>query len=262
MMVTKRIPLWKRSSFLAAFPHLFYGLLSALPIIPFDLISQAGQSLIEQLWVLLYAGFVFLILGGVNQARRRRWPDWSGSWIGYGLLLLTAGLLLLFQVLPPALANRLVQIFTLAFLPIVAVISLSLAQTNRMLGLFVSQGPLLVYWQSFALEFVDPNYRAVAVGIAALLISAVVALATWRDDWRLGVVSLMGVDLLATMAVAYLSVYHYWLPENIDPPPASWASVSQFFASHAPMVAIVVGPLLLLAIWESGLGQRLKRRSN
>jgi hypothetical protein len=262
MMDTKRIPLWENRPFLAAFPHLFYGLLSVLPLIPLDLISQPGQSLIQQLWVLLYAGFVFLILGGVNRARRRRWPDWSGSWIGYGLLLLTAGLLLLFQVLPPALANRLVQIFTLAFLPIIAVISLFLAQTDRMLGLFVSQGPLLVYWQSFALEFVDPNYRAATVGAAALLISAVVVVATKRDDWRLGAVSLMGVDLLATLAVAYLSVYHYWLPENIDPPLASWASVSQYFASHAPMVAIVVGPLLLLAIWESGLLQRLNRRSN
>jgi hypothetical protein len=262
MIDTKRVPLWKKSTFLAAFPHLFYGLLSALPLIPFDSISQAGQTLIEQLWVFLYAGFVFVILGGVNQARRRRWPDWSGSWIGYGLLLLTAGLLLVFQVLPLALANRLVQIFTLAFLPIVAVISLTLAHTNRMLGLLVSQGPLLVYWQSFALEFVDPNYRAAAVGIAALLISAVVVVANWRGDWRLGAVSLMAVDLLATLAVAYLSVYHYWLPENIDPPLASWASVSRFFASHAPMVAIVVGPLLLLAVWESGLAQRLSRRPN
>jgi hypothetical protein len=54
-------------------------------------------------------------------------------------------------------------------------------------------------------------------------------------------------------------VYHYWLPENVDPPPASWASVSRYFASHAPIVAIVVGPLLLLAIWESGLLQRLMR---
>jgi hypothetical protein len=261
-MDTKRMPLWENRPFLAAFPHLFYGLLSILPLIPLDLISQAGQSLIQQLWVLLYAGFVFLILGGVNRARRRRWPDWSGSWIGYGLLLLTAGLLLVFQVLPLALANRLVQTFTLAFLPIIAVISLSMAQTNRMLGLFVSQGPLLVYWQSFALEFVDPNYRAAAVGIAALLISAVVVISTWRDDWRLGAVSLMGVDLLVTLAVAYLSVFHYWLPENIDPPLASWASVSQYFGSHAPMVAIVVGPLLLLAIWESGLVQRLIRGSN
>jgi hypothetical protein len=261
-METKRTPLLENRPFLAAFPHLFYGLLSVLPLIPLDLISQAGQSLIEQLWVLLYAGFVFLILGGVNRARRRRWPDWSGSWIGYGLLLLTAGLLLLFQVLPPALANRLVQIFTLAFLPIIAVISLSLSQTNRLLGLFVSQGPLLVYWQSFALEFVDPNYRAATVGIDALLISAVVVISTWRDDWRLGAASLMGVDLLATLAIAYLSVYHYWLPENIDPPPASWASVSSYFGAHAPMVAIVVGPLLLLAIWESGLVQRLMRGPN
>jgi hypothetical protein len=130
-----------------------------------------------------------------------------------------------------------------------------------MLGLFVSQGPLLVYWQSFALEFVDPNYRAATVGAAALLISVVVVAATKRDDWRLGAAGLMGVDLLATLAVAYLSVYHYWLPENVDPPPASWVSVSQYFASHAPMVAIVVGPLLLLAIWESGLLQRLMRRS-
>jgi hypothetical protein len=260
-MEAKRIPLWENKSILAAFPHLFYGLLSVLPLIPLDLISQAGQSLIEQLWVLLYAGFVFLILGGVNRARRQRWPDWSGSWIGYGLLLLTAGLLLLFQVLPPALANRLVQIFTLAFLPIIAVISLFLAQTDRMLGLFVSQGPLLVYWQSFALEFVDPNYRAATVGAAALLISVVVVAATRRDNWRLGAAGLMGVDLLATLAVSYLSVYHYWLPENVDPPPASWASVSQYFASHAPIVAIVVGPLLLLAIWESGLLQRLMRRS-
>jgi hypothetical protein len=260
MMDKKRTPLWESKPFLAAFPHLFYGLLSALPLIPLDLISQAAQSIIEQLWVLLYAGFVFFILGGVNRARRRRWPDWSGSWIGYALLLLTAALLLLFQVLPPALANRLVQIFTLAFLPIVAVISLTLAQTNRMLGLFVSQGPLLVYWQSFALEFVDPNYRAATVGIVALLISAVVVVSTRRDDWRLGAAGLMGVDLLATLAVAYLSVYHYWLPENVDPPPASWAAVSQYFGSHAPMVAIVVGPLLLLAIWESGLLQRLSRR--
>jgi hypothetical protein len=262
MTDVKRMPVWKNEAFLATFPHLFFGLLGALPLIPLDAISPAGQALIQQLWVLLYAGFVFFILGGINRARRRRWPDWSGSWIGYGLLLLTAGLLLVFQALPAILANRLVQIFTLAFLPIIAVIALFLAQTRRMLGLLVSQGPLLVYWQSYALEFVDPSYRAAVVGIMALLISAVVVAATRRDDWRLGAAGLMGVDLLATLAVAYLSVFHYRLPQNVDPPPASWASVSRFFASHVPMVAIVVGPLFLLAIWESGLLQRLSRRSN
>jgi hypothetical protein len=260
MMDEKRTPLWESRPILAAFPHLFYGLLSSLPLISLDSISSEGQSLIQQLWVLLYAGFVFVILGGINRARRRRWPDWSGSWIGYGLLLLTAALLLVFQVLPPTMANRLVQIFTLAFLPIIAVISLYLAQSNRMLGLFVSQGPLLVYWQSFALEYVDPNYRAVVIGVAALLISVVAMFAIRRDDWRLGSVSLMGVDLLATLAIAYLSVYHYWLPENIDPPLASWSSVTRNFGTHALMVAIVVGPLFLLAIWESGLIQRLGRR--
>jgi hypothetical protein len=258
----RRIPFWESQPFLAALPHLYYGLLNVLPTVFLAPISQAGQSLIQQLLVLLYAGFVFLILGGVNQARRRHWPAWSGSWIGYGLLLLTAGLLLVIQVLPASLANRLVLIFTLAFLPIIAVISLFLAQTNRMLGLFVSQGPLLVYWQSFALEYVNPTYRAAAVGIAALLISGVVVVSSWRDNWRLGVASLLGVDLLATLAVSYLSVYHYWLPENVDPPVASWGSVSQYFASHAPMVAIVVGPLLLLAIWESGLARRLNWRQD
>jgi hypothetical protein len=262
MMDKRRTPLWESRPILAAFPHLFYGLLSSLPLIPLDSISPEGQSLIQQLWVLLYAGFVFVILGGISWARRRRWPDWSGSWIGYGLLLLTAALLLVFQVLPPAMASRLVQIFTLAFLPIIAVISLYLAQSNRLLGLFVSQGPLLVYWQSFALEYVDPNYRAVTVGIAALLISIVAIFAIWRNDWRLGTFGLMGVDLLATLAVAYLSVYHYWLPANVDPPLASWGSVTRIFGTHAPMVAIVVGPLLLLAIWESGLIQRLSRRLN
>jgi hypothetical protein len=261
MIDKQRTPLWESKPVLAAVPHLYYGLLSSLPLISLDSFSPEGQSLIQQLWVLLYAGFVFLILGGINHARRRRWPAWSGSWIGYGLLLLTAALLLVFQVLPPALANRLVQIFTLAFLPIIAVISLYLAQSNRMLGLFIAQGPLLVYWQSFALEYVDSNYRSVAVGIAALLISVVAMIAIWRDDWRLGVVSLIGVDLLTTLAIAYLSVYHYWLPENIDPPLATWSSVSRYFGSHALMVAIVVGPLLLLAIWESGLLQRLSRRS-
>lgn len=262
MMDERRTPLWESRPILAAFPHIFYGLLSSLPLIPLDSISPEAQSIIQQLWVLLYAGFVFVILGGINWARRRHWPDWSGSWIGYGLLLLTAALLLVFQVLPPALANRLVQIFTLAFLPIVAVFSIYLAQSNRMLGLFVSQGPLLVYWQSFALEYVDPNYRAIAVGIAALLISVVAMLAIWRDDWRLGTVSLMGVDLLATLAIAYLSVYHYWLPENVDPPLTTWGSVTRNFGTHALMVAIVVGPLLLLAIWESDLIQRLVRRSD
>jgi hypothetical protein len=257
----RRPPLWENKPILAAAPHLFYGLLSSLPLIPLDSITREGQSLIEQLWVLLYAGFVFIILGGINHARRRRWPAWSGSWIGYGLLLLTAALLLVFQVLPPALANRLVQIFTLAFLPIIAVISLYLAQSNRMLGLFISQGPLLVYWQSFALEYVDPNYRSVAVGIAALLISVVAMITIWRDNWRLGVVGLVGADLMATLAIAYLSVFHYSLPENVDPPLATWSSVSQYFGSHALMVAIVVGPLLLLAIWESGLLQGLSRRS-
>jgi hypothetical protein len=262
MMNMKRIPLWQSRPLLAAIPHMYYGLLSVLPLISLDPISQTGQSIIEQILVLLYAGFVFLILGGINWARRRRWPGWSGSWIGYGLLLLTAGLLLVLQLLPPSLANRLVLIFTLAFLPIVALISLFLAQTNRMLGLFISQGPLLVYWQSYALEFVDPNYRAATVGIVSLLISGTVMVSVWRDNWRLGVVGLMGVDLLATLAVAYLSVYHYWLPQTIDPPVASWASVSRFFASHVLMVVIVVGPLLVLAVWESGLLRRLNWRQD
>lgn len=261
-MDKKRIPLWQSRPFLAAIPHLYYGLLSTLPLIFLAPIPQTGQLLIQRLVVLFDVGFVFLILGGINWARRRHWPDWSGSWIGYGLLLLTAVLLLVFQLLPPSLASRLVFIFTTAFLPIIALVCLFLAKTNRMLGLFLSQGPLLVYWQSYALEFVDPNYRAAMVGITSLLISGMVILSILRDNWRLGVVGLMGVDLLATLVIGYLSVYHYWLPETIDPPVASWASVSRYFASHVLMVAIVVGPLLVLAVWESGLLRRLGWRSD
>jgi hypothetical protein len=69
-------------AFLAGLPHLLY------PLVYNHLYSsQPGFRILGYPISAAAATFWLIIMGGLLWASREKWPRWSGTWIGYGLIL-------------------------------------------------------------------------------------------------------------------------------------------------------------------------------
>ena len=173
----------RQAIFLAALPHLLLAIFTALSSIYLGgLISALG------LLLLIVMAMAFLL------AWRQQWPVWSGSWIGYWLLLLF-----------PLGARLSLPGLELLILPALLAVGVLLFQRHPLQGLLASSPPLLFMTRAFVFELVAGG-EWVWSGVW-LLLAVTAGVIVWLGSVRAGMLLLIGFHLLTGLAFALARSY-------------------------------------------------------
>jgi len=212
--------------FLAALPHLLFAS-------TFFGVSEAygGSGLRWYPYALLMVMAAALIL-----AWRRGWPLWSGSWAGYWLLMPLPLLSLLF---------RWWQWSELLYLLFVLAAGAIIFRRRPLYGLLASFPILMLMTRLFAFEFVAGGNWV--WGGACLLLAVVAGAIVWRGTLRVGVLLMIGFQMVTGVAVTLGKFYlPYRFPEmGVREPPELAALVNDFVPLTLAIIAITLALLLL-----------------
>jgi hypothetical protein len=186
-------------------------LLAGLPYLLFVLASGGYALAVRQILSLAFFG---LIVAALVFAGIQRWPRWSASWIGYGLVLaqltpLGPGSQYTFvgrvvSGIPYAWANLIFVVQVVA----AVVISLLLARRDRLSSLMMVLPAVPVLWSALALDVTRAGVKVplfVAIGLVTALLAG--GLSRTQRVWR-GVGIALAANLLISLSVAYATTYH------------------------------------------------------
>jgi hypothetical protein len=234
------------SALLAALPHLlaplvFVGgwLLRTLSLRG----SLPDRDFIEIIFAVLVA--LVLIISW-----RRRWPRWSGSWVGYAsvmlFILILNGLSFLFRNYPELAGNAAIieNIPILAWLLLSMMAIIYLANDDPFAGLLAILPIAPVLLAVVGLDEVrgdEPLFLAIALmtAVAAVFVARARSLAS-------GIGFVFAGNLLAAFLISYLATYHS-TTSPIEPSPAAMMRQSLILLIYALFWLI---PFLLLFAWR------------
>jgi hypothetical protein len=226
---------------LAGLPHLLFVLVSG-----YALAVRSALSLV----------FFGLIVAALFFAGIQRWPRWSASWIGYGLVLaqltplgpgsrypVTGGAI---SGIPFFWANLILVIQVIA----AVVISLLLARRDRLSGLLMVLPAVPVLWSVLTLDAVRAGIAlplSVAIGLATALLAG--GLSRTKRLWS-GVWITLAVNLLISLSVAYATIYNNLYGVHL----AAADMVNVFALNLVASSVLITGPVwgweLLERIWR------------
>jgi hypothetical protein len=214
----------------------------------------------KQVPLLVFFGVIFavLVFAGI-----KRWPRWSASWIGYGLVM--AQLMPLGPGSQYTVVGRIVSgipfawanfIFVIQAVAIV-VISLLLARRDRLGGLLMVLPAVPVLWSALALDTVHAGVQMwlfAAVGLVVALLAGGVS--RTERVWR-GVGIALAVNLLISLCVAYATTYY---PVYGAGEPTAADVLTSFISNLITSSVLVTGPVwgweLLERIWRQLVGYK------
>jgi hypothetical protein len=242
---TERHPGTWGEAFLAGLPHLLMGLLIGVGkiITPPTLPSQTNNAI--AITMLLLVVTILIV------AWRRAWPLWSASWYLYGIWVSMAIISLAIQNLALEDGWRYTNAVFLGWILVCFIgyfVIMMKSKLHALLAIFFLF-PLLGI---LLLEFI-PNPIEGWVAIFLGLLSALTAGIIVRlGDFRIGLGLVLGVNLLAGLAIAYISEY-----KMLDLPAGIPAHVPRFFNFMGLLVfytiialGVIAAPFILRGLWS------------
>jgi hypothetical protein len=237
---------WKDAA-LAALPHLMVALIelsfflgAAMP----KVWLPSGAYVFATDIVAAVLIFVTLLL-----AWRQRWPRWSASLYGYGFVVAVVIGANVAQVLPG-------RLWAGAFMYIISPLALAWLlyrtfQQDRLRGLLALLPVVMVLWYP-TLEFVQPAARAFVSAGAWLLMALMAATIIRWGNVRLSVWMMLAINLLIGACITYARTYLNSLPPEHAEVPTLERMVNRFSPPLLAVSALVIGPLLIWALWQIG----------
>ena len=239
---------WAASA-LAGLPHLIMGLLIGIgKFIPASETTPVSQII----YAILGISLVLLVAVIMLYAWRHRWPLWSASWYGYSLFILMGMVTFIISELNLNESWRYTNAVFLGWLAVWGIGYLYLFFRDRLRALlaiffFI---PLLGVMM---LEFIpDPieGWAAISLGLlTALAAGTIVRLGSYRVT--LGLV--IGVNLVAALALAYIGEYMTDLPSSIPTHTTQFSNFLELLALYTIVALILMGtPFLIQGLVNLG----------
>lgn len=250
--VAERQPGSWGAAILAGLPHLLMGLLFAAGRFGiFDVyeVSQAGNLIIG-------TGLALLVIGVLVVAWRRGWPLWSASWYLYGTWVTLAVVGLAIESLNLEDSWRYTNVMFIGWVLLCIIGYFAILTKSKLHGL-LSVAFLFPMLSVMMMEFI-PNpiegWLVIGVGLlAALAAGAIVRV----GEFRLALGLVLGINLIAGLAWAYISEY-----KMLDLPVGIPAHVPQFsrFLGLLGLYALFVLGVIAISFVLRGLWNFGKRR--
>jgi hypothetical protein len=232
------------SAILAGLPHLLYALALYLPvsILPQLNMPLGWRSGLSFFWLVLALVLAY--------ARLRKWPRWSHTWIGYGLVFL------LHQVITYFPGGPLANLTIVTWLSLVGIILVWLAMRDWLGGLLsvLPITPMFVWWT--AMDGIRGDESLVYYAIGAL-VSLVVVVIVRVGRWQTAVWLMLAVILAAGLPVSYGTTFFSNMPYPYQPNPAPWTVARGVLIDYMVM-AVFTAPLWMVAFWRVARRARLK----
>ena len=231
-------PWWQ--AILGGLPHLLYALSIYTPrlVRVLFLDSLNLHWLRPVFWITVTVTLLF--------AWRRRWPLWSASWVGYGLVMTFDILIDLAQTYYGSLLENEVVVF---WLVLTAAVFFWIARRDRLGGLLAVLPVAPMFLTYISLDGVKGTIPESLVFIAAgFLMMFVVVFIIRRNDIRLGVLLIVLTLVAINLPVSYLTTYHSNVPPEFKVVPTVSNMVKGFLLSLLLFV-IFATPLWLLVLW-------------
>jgi len=226
------------SAFLAGCPHLLYAL---------GLFLTALSGGFSNPLIFFLAGnlsFWLLVFFALLQARKRGWPRWSHSWIGYGLVFVLHQLRALF----PSGPLSLMIIFT--WLALVMITLLWLARHDWLGGLLAALPitPMWV-WRMSMESTGDQSVESVLYVSIGLLVALAVIAIVRVGRWQTAVWLILAVILAAGLPLSYGTSLFNKIPTTYGDDPDGWSLMIEVIGNYAAIL-VFTAPLWLLALWR------------
>ena len=234
-------PWWQ--AVLAGLPHLLYPVSIEIPTLVRVLTSGSVNLnfLHNTFWVLVVVALVF--------GWRRKWPRWSASWVGYGLVLAFGILIDTAQTYYGALLEN---VAVLIWLVLTAAVFFWMAKRDWLSGLLVVLPVAPMFSTFISLDGVKGTVPEALYFIAVGLLMMLVVMAIVRSgNLRVGVLLVLAAFVVISLPLTYATTYHSNRPEYFAYEPTVSDMVRGFFIS-ALVFVIFATPLWSLALWTKG----------
>ncbi len=232
-----------RQAILGGLPHLLYALSIYIP-------SLVGALFLDSLnlhW--LRPVFWIVVIVTLLFAWQRRWPLWSASWVGYGLVMTFDILIDLAQTYYGSLLENEVVVF---WLMLTAAVFFWLARRDWLSGLLAVLPVVPMFLTYISLDGVKGTIPEALVFIAAgLLMMFVVVIIIRKNDIRLGFLLIVFALVAINLPVSYLTTYHSNVPPEFKVVPTFSNMVKGFLLSFLLFI-IFTTPLWMLVLWTKG----------
>jgi hypothetical protein len=234
-------PWWQ--AILGGLPHLLY----ALSIYIASLVRVLYLDSLNLYW--LNSVFWIAVTVTLLFAWQRRWPLWSASWVGYGLVMVFDILIDLAQTYYGSLLENEVVVF---WLVLTAVVFFWLARRDWLSGLLVVLPVVPMFLTYISLDGVKGTITEALVFIAAgLLMMFVVVIIIRKNDIRLGVLLIVFALVTINLPVSYLTTYQSNVPPEFAVVPTISNMVKGFLLGNLIFV-IFATPLWAIVLWTKG----------
>jgi hypothetical protein len=228
---------------LAGLPHLLYPL--SIEIDSLVRVLSSGTVRIyflnDVFWVLVVVALVF--------GWRRKWPRWSASWVGYGLVMLFDFLINTAQTYYGSLLeNEAVVLWLL----ITMAVFFWIAKRDWLSGLLVVLPVVPMFSTYISLDGVKGTVPEALYFVAVGLLMMLVVMAIVRSEsLRVGVLLVLVTFVVINIPLAYATTYHSNRPDYFNYVPTVADMVGGFFIS-ALVFVIFAAPLWSIALWTKG----------
>ena len=235
-------PWWQ--AVLAGLPHLLYPLSIEIPTLVRVLLASGTVSLYflhNSFWVLVVAALVF--------GWRLKWPRWSASWVGYGLVLAFGILIDTAQTYYGALLEN---VAVLIWLVLTAAIFFWMARRDWISGLLVVLPVTHMFFTLLGLDGVKGTVPEGLYFMAVGLLMMLVVMAIVRTgNLRAGVWLVLLAFVVIHIPVSYATTYYSNVPFQAAYEPTTSDMVRTSFVG-ALVLIIFTAPLWFLALWTKG----------
>jgi hypothetical protein len=235
------------ATILAGLPHLLMGLLIGMGKLTVFDVYETSQTFS----VILGVTLALLVVAMLIVAGRRGWPLWSASWYLYGTWVTVVILGLIIEKLNLEKSWRYTNAMFFLWIFICIIGYFMILSKSKLHGL-LSVAFLFPMLSVMMMEFI-PNpiegWLAISLGLlAAGMIGAVVRI----SEFRRGLALVLGLNLIAGLAIAYVSEYQMLdLPVGIPahiPQLGNFLRQSVFYSIFG--LGVVSIPLILRGLWN------------
>lgn len=199
---------WK-VALLAGLPHLLMACdLAVTTMTRASELVPSGES-VSNAFAIAFAVVLMILTGVVLYfAKRRGWPRWTASWYFYAGMLVIIPLLGFLQLIYEPSLQHFMSILMFVVPVILAVLLYEVARRDRLKEVLIVLPILTFLWNALN-EFVPPQVDVFLLLGGWFLTAAVAVVLVRLNNWRIGVWSFLGLNLLVGLSAAYTYVIRF-----------------------------------------------------